>query len=137
MGRMISLKTMPGTWEGEVAEVMGSPWILMELERRDWSSLLTFSDSCSMVLSFSQISSRRATFSATRVEMDFSILSILASWLPKESNLACSLASDSSMAMLRAGGLVGEDDVSESDGGGEGVGEGRSLFCLLQWAHKV
>ncbi len=84
---MISLKTMPGTWEGEVAEVMWSPWILMELERRDWSSLLTFSDSCSMVLSFSRISSRRATFSATRVEMDFSMLSILASWLPKESNL--------------------------------------------------
>ncbi len=31
------------------------------------------------------------------------------------------------MAMLRAGGLVGEGDVRES----ERVGEGRGLFCLF------
>jgi hypothetical protein len=35
MGRMTSLNTMPGMWEADVAEVMGRPWILMELEWRD------------------------------------------------------------------------------------------------------
>jgi hypothetical protein len=65
-----------------------------------------------------------AMFSCTRLWMDCSRMSILAIWVEKESNFACREARDSSIAMLRIGGSVGEGD-------GEWRGDGAPLLFRL------